>query len=357
MQLEGNSIFGWVETVASRADKLVIVSPFFTLDRPLRALLESIPDLQILVGDEFSTNNPVALKELGERDGTDVRCIYRHGFEKRLHAKVFLALEESGRREALVGSANFTVSGLTRNEEQAVSLDSDCESDRPALGQLERWIDHLGTWASEIDWERAKQEYEAAPNPRFSGDDFDAYRRGEAQNYWVLKTTEGSGGLSRWKDFVRERVISIGWEDIVEIMATEYGVGPGDYDIEALKAAAGAWAADAGHPVDSGHAARMLDCFSRGFSIGDRVILCRGYAASQRANVHLYGLAVVDGDAFDDRGTNWWRLKRPAIFRRERRDIPKDIFVNTLERGSLLQTIHRISKDAYEEFCRRIQRI
>ena len=270
---------------------------------------------------------------------------------------MFFAVEKSGRCQALVGSANFAVSGLTRNEEQAVSLDSDCESDRPILVQVENWIDELNKWASKIDWERAKREYEEAPNPGVSGEDFDAYRRDEARNYWVLKTTEGSKGRSRWPEFVREQVVSIGWNDIVEFMADEYSTEPNEYAIEVLNAAAGAWAEDLEDPGDPAHAARMLHCFAREFSKGDRIILCRGYGPNQRADICLYGLAVVDGEVFDDRSRDWWWLKRRAVFRREDREIPKDVFVDALGKGSLLKTIHRISEDAYEEFCRQIQGI
>ncbi len=351
MKLQGDGVFGWVETVASRAEKFIIVSPFFAMDGEIKTLLAAIPDLRVLIGDEFSTNNPVPLRELSELDSTDVRCIYRRALKKRLHAKVFFAEEKSGRCLALVGSANFTVSGLTSNEEQAVSLDSDCETDQPILEQIEHWIDELDKCGREIDWEQARKEYEEAPSPSFSSDDFDAYLQDQARNYWVLKTTEGSEGPSRWPEFVREGVVSIGWNDIVEIMADEYAMGPNKYAVEDLNAAASALE----YGGSAGHAARMLHCFSREFSLGDRVILCRGYTANQRADVHLYGLAVVDGEVVDDQSRDWWRLKRRAVFRRKDIEIPKDVFADALGKGSLLHTIHRISGDGYEEFCRQIR--
>ena len=154
-----------------------------------------------------------------------------------------------------------------------------------------------------------------------------------------------------------EELLAIGWNDIVEIMADEYEMEPNEYDIEALNAAAGAWAADLQYRVDSRHAAKMLHWFSREFSIGDRIILCGGYGANQSVDVRLYGLAVVDGEVVDDRSREWWRLKRRAVFRRKDRKIPKDVFVDALGLGSLLHTIHRISEDEYEEFCRQIQGI
>lgn len=229
-------------------------------------------------------------------------------------------------------------------------MDSDCESDRLVLEQIDHWIDQLDRCAIEIDWERAKEQYEGGPNPGFSTEDFDAYRRDQARNYWVLKTTSGTKGPSHWEKFIRERVVSIGWEDIVEVMASDYAMGPKEYDIETLSVAASA----AGHPE---HAVRMLHCFAREFSIGDRIILCRGYSANQSADVRLYGLAIVDDEVVDDQTGDWWRLKRRAVFRRKDRKIPKDVFVNSLGKRSLLFTIHRISEGEYKEFCRQTRRI
>ena len=348
-------IWSWVTTAASRAKKFVIVSPFFSMDSEMKILLESVRDLQVVLGDEFSSNNPRPLEELSKMDSADIRCVYTAEYNKRLHAKVFYAVESCGRRQALIGSANFTISGLKRNEEQAVSFDSACETDRLILDQIEHWIGELQESASAIDWERAKREYEKSPNRRIPTDDFEFYLPGRARNWWVLKATEGSHGTLRWDEFVEERVISVGWNDIVGIMGDEEGAQPNEYSRESLNAAAELWAEGEANPGDPRHAAKILFWFSQDMSIGDRVIICRGYAASQIAAVCLYGLAIVDGDVFDDSDSEWWRLKRSAVFRRMDIDIPKEVFVNALRSESLLQTMHRITKDEYEEFSRRIQ--
>ena len=75
----------------------------------------------------------------------------------------------------------------------------------------------------------------------------------------------------------------------------------------------------------------------------------------QTADVLLYGLAVVDDEVVDHATSEWWRLKRRAVLRSEEREIPKDVFVDALGKGSLRSTIHWISEDEYEEFRRRIQ--
>ena len=355
MKLQGrNAIYSWVESTASRATKVVIVSPFFTFNNKIESLLISVPRLQVIVGDEFSTIDPDPLKVLSERASCDVNCIYRAKFGRTLHAKVFYA-ESSGRRQAMLGSANFTVRGLTDNEEQAVSFDSLCESDRPILDELELWMHELQQSATEIDWARAKRQYEQSPNPCDRADGFDTYLRSSAQNFWILKTTEGSKGDSHWSDFVEENVISIGWDDIVRIISDEEGLEPNEYTRADLYAAAVRWTGEANRLSNPNHAAKMLDWFASEFSIGDRIIVCRGYASRQRADVHLYGLAIVDGDAFDDATSDWWRLKRRAVLEPMQMDIPKDAFVNTLGKGSLLHTVHRISEHSYQRFLRRIR--
>ena len=357
MKLEGDNIFEWVETVAMRAERFIVVSPFFTTNGKIIRLLKFPRDLKILIGDEFSTNDPGPLERLSELESRDIRCVYKYrgDFDKVLHAKVFYAVESSGRQRALVGSANFTVSGLSRNKEQAVSFDSDCKDDGAILEAIERWIDELDKYAEKIDWEEAKMKYERNAIPHFPTDDFDAYRRGQAENHWVLKTTRGSRGPSHWEDFCREGVVSIGWEDVVEIATDEYGVQPNEYTLDTLNAAADQWAEGLSYRVNTGNAARMLHKFTSEFSIGDRIILCRGYGDTQTVDVLLYGLAVVDGDAVYHAASKWWKLKRRAVLQREEREIPKDVFVNALGKGSLRSTIHWISEDEYEEFRRRIQ--
>ena len=350
MKLESRNIHGWLESVSGTAEKFVIVSPFFSIDTQIGNLLDPIQRLRILVGDEFSTNNPRPLRSLADRAGCDVRCIYTAQFGRRLHAKVFYATDPCGRRRALVGSANFTVSGLTGNEEQALSLDSECEADRPALDEIRHWIHELQASATEVDWDRAKREYENSPNPRFPTHDFDTYLRDQALNFWVLKTTEGADGISRWDEFLEERVISVGWTDIVRIMSDDFGLEPGEYTQANLNAGADQWVEDEDGGGDPIHAAKTLHWFCNRFSRGDRIILCRGYAATQEADVRLYGLGIVDGDVYDDTASPWWRLKRQAVLRLMDVRIPRQVFADTLGRASLLQTIHRISEEEYERF-------
>lgn len=360
MNLQGDEIGHWVKTTAEKADKLIIVSPFFSVNTEIRSWLEGVPNLNILIGDEFSINNPDTLKELSENFSTDIRCIYRDQLGKRLHAKIFFCTEPSGRCQALVGSANFTVRGLTTNKELAVSFDSNIETDRSILEQIRKWIVKLKDSSLCVDWEQAKLENQKFRDQIVRTDKFGTDH--QTRNYWVLKTTAGPQGDSYWENFIKEKVISIGWEDIATIMS-DNGIEPREYSLDTLKAAAAEWHETTdGWRIDPNHAARMIHKFSKEFSIHDRVIVCKGYNGNQYADVHLYGLAVVKDCAYydtyskGDKGKIWWRLKRSADIRRMDVDIPKEVFTSTLqEKGSLLKTIHDISKEDYERFFSRIQ--
>ena len=50
MNLQGNNIYGWLKSVAVMAEKLVIVSPFFTVNSEISNLVDPIPRLKILIG-------------------------------------------------------------------------------------------------------------------------------------------------------------------------------------------------------------------------------------------------------------------------------------------------------------------
>lgn len=352
MNLQGDKIGHWVKTVAEKADKFIIVSPFFSVNTEIRSWLAGIPDLQILIGDEFSVNNPDTLQKLSENSSTDLRCIYNAPDGKRLHAKVFFATEASGRCQALVGSANFTVSGLTKNKEQAVSFDSNNETDQPILEQIRKWIGNLKDSALCVDWEQARMENQKFRNQIIRIDNFGADL--QVKNYWVLKTTAGTHGECFWKRFVEEKVVSVGWEDMIVDMSKK-GYKPSEYSKGTLETSYNC-CYDPKNEVSSRiakRAASTIYSFSKEFSIHDRVIICKGYNY-KNADVRLHGLAIVTDCAYDHSDSNWWRLKRSADIRCINLDIPNEVFANTLNRKSLIGTIFNISKEQYENFFSQI---
>ena len=350
MKLHEDTIFEWVETVARQSLQFFIVSPFFTLDEQLKSLLTSIPNLQIFVGDEFSTNDPKTLRELSDMCSIDVQCIYQVDNDNRLHAKVFCGVDRNGRRSALIGSSNFTVNGLTRNKEIAVSFDSYTATDIPILESITSWIDNLQQTATGIDWVQANRQFENSTRLRRARARFDSYLQEQTQNYWVLKTVEGIGGKCQWQEFVRERVISVGWTDLIVLMSAETGIPPANYTHPILRNAAELWARGMASKRSQEHAVKTIYWFCKSFARGDRIIICNGYSPNQVADVHLYGLAIVEGDVYDDSKSDWWRLKRSVALMRKESNIPKQVFVDALQKGSLRQTIHRISQERYEAF-------
>ena len=91
--------------------------------------------------------------------------------------------------------------------------------------------------------------------------------RKHGRKYWVLKTTEGRGGPDYWDRFVSESVVAINWHNIP--------VRPHTVSQECLESALRAT-----YPNDDDkHGARTIRKFV-GIGVGDRVLLCQGYAAS-----------------------------------------------------------------------------
>lgn len=73
---------------------------------------------------------------------------------RRLHAKVIVA-----RPQALVGSANFTLSGLNRRAEMSVLL-----SDQKTVDELETWFDDLWSHCSQIEGEAIANFADSIPD-------------------------------------------------------------------------------------------------------------------------------------------------------------------------------------------------
>jgi len=160
--------------------------------------------------------------------------------------------------------------------------------------------------------------------------------------YWVLKTRETwnrQDFTDHWKSFIAESVIAIGWEkiDVAPDRASK------DELIAAIKKAYG------GSDKSAATNAATIQKFVS-ISVGDKVLLCQGYAPNQGKKVHLYGIAQVTGP-FEDCHSNWWRFRHKAEiepFGPNGEDVPKKFLVRMLERRSLLQTLHRISEEGFE---------
>jgi len=162
--------------------------------------------------------------------------------------------------------------------------------------------------------------------------------------YWVLKTRETwnrQGFTDHWDDFMAESVIAIGWEKI-DVAPDKASM---DEIVAAIKKAYG------GRDKSTTTNARTIQKFVS-ISQGDKVLLCQGYAPNQVKKVRLYGTALVTGPFEDHDSEKWrWRFRHKAKiepFGLNRKDVPKEFLVRRLQKKSLLQTLHEISKKGFE---------
>ena len=160
--------------------------------------------------------------------------------------------------------------------------------------------------------------------------------RERVPKYWVLKTREGQGGRDYWVRFVSEGVIAIGWHDIP--------VRPHVVTQDRLESSL----RETYPSEDEKHGARTIKNFID-IAVGDRVLVCQGYSPNQSKDVYIYGFATVTGTFYDDAASDWWMFKHAADIRAVERHIPKSLLVRTLDKSSMLQTLHEVQRDGFEQ--------
>lgn len=182
--------------------------------------------------------------------------------------------------------------------------------------------------------------------------------------YWALKTREDKDPergiyVEHWPEFKRKRLVAIGWElspdlrkskpnlesitcdDLVEdLKGTSYQEGTPRADRQAKIAANTIWK------------------FINEVSIGDKVLLCQGYAANQKKDVYVYGFAQVEALANYDENPHCWNLKREAKIEEPfiETEVPKQLLVELLKKGSLLKTLQeiKIKESDFEQLHERL---
>ena len=89
--------------------------------------------------------------------------------------------------------------------------------------------------------------------------------------------------------------------------------------------------------------------------MGDRVLLCQGYAPNQSKDVYIYGLAKVTGRFYDDATSDWWTFKHRVDIRPIGRRVPKSLLERMLYKSSMLLTLHEIRREQFERLESRLQ--
>lgn len=325
-----------------------IASAYFAPGDDQIEVLQEVPKLRIYISEDFSISDPFGLESLATDVDAIVRCIGPE--EGRFHAKVVLCDRQDGSIVAFVGSANFTGAGLFSNQETCIRLDTQ-EGDGSAIQDVTSWIEGLRSISAPPNWIKAKRRHEnskTAATPSESQEDATGSR--ESTDYWILKTRSGQAlknpseadKVDYWDDFRSEGVVAIGW--------TELRFNPlGRSRAEIRKELD-----EVGKKPSSAH---VIDKFVNGITTGDLILLCRGFPENSSSDVLFYGYARVEGDFYYDRDSSWWYMKYPVTMQEAEVMLPKEVFVESFDKESLIGTIHKkgITEDRFFNFRDRVE--
>jgi predicted Mrr-cat superfamily restriction endonuclease len=168
------------------------------------------------------------------------------------------------------------------------------------------------------------------------------------QRCWVLKTREDKHEnktikyIPHWEDFMREQVIAIGWsvpqdpsfilEELVEHIR-QHSYPSDSSTVRAKPAAQKVWK------------------FVWEMDIGDRVLMCTGYAANAK-NVHIDGVARVTGEFVSDKCSTWFKNKRKSNIVPVGRSVPRERLAGIIGLQACLHAIHKIDCDAFDQLLK-----
>jgi HKD family nuclease len=321
-----------------------IAVAFFCPDKPTLRRLSRIPNLSLIISEEFTINDPYKLESLKR---ARIRSILPDCDDGKLHAKVLIFKDKDGSSLTILGSANLTYPGMFSNQEACLVLDSEDSADVSTSGEISRWFDALLKTAQSPDLAAAKKIFDARAQYRLSRRrkpeidneaETEAEEEGDTGSYWALKATSGSTGKLHWPMFLAEDVISIGWAEL-----------PGDpsqmTDIQLRTAIKKTFDCE---PTIVGKTLNAIRQFEN-MPTGSVVVVCRGYIRGQKKPVHIHGFARVTGDFYAERYKKGeWRFRRAAYIQPIDESVPRSIVANAIRKQSLRQTIHALSKSEFD---------
>ena len=155
------------------------------------------------------------------------------------------------------------------------------------------------------------------------------------EKYYILKTTAGAKGKDYWEQFIKEGVISIGWENVkIDPMHLPKK--------EKLKT-------DLIRCYDAPRAASKILKFLN-IDEGDIIVICSGYPPNSNEDVFLYGFAKADKKKKWDASSSWWKLKIKADIQIVEKRISVNILRDTFMKDSMLEAIHKVDRDVFLQF-------
>lgn len=317
----------------AKAREVRLAVAFFNPNERMMDALARVPDLKLVVSEEFTVNNPYKLERL---KAAKVRSIPPYDAEGKLHSKVLMVTLRRDSHWFLLGSANFTYQGLFANREACVVLDSTESIDRSAVADISRWFELLFQVARRPDLHQAKLIFDARSQyclvPRPSA------KLGTDGQYWALKTTSGSTGKQHWPMFLADGVIAVGWSGLP--------LNPAKVsDVELRGALVKTYTYS---ERQAQVAATQIRKFV-GVKPGDIILLCRGYTSNQDKDVHIHGVARVTGPfRAEPHKKGEWRFKHDAVIQEINLDLPRYTVASALKKKSLRQTIHCLTKPSFD---------
>lgn len=327
-------------SAASQAD---IAVAYFCPEPVTLAALQEVPQLRLLVSNNFQINNPDSLEAL-HQNGKWVRAISPEGHGGNLHAKVYLVTRRDHSCWAMVGSANLTRSGLTSNQEACIILDSKDPADAVQLKAIRSWIDVLCSQnLPEIDYELVRMVYRSQNRQHFTSSPPPL-----GTGYWALKPGE-SGEF--WQNWLAENVVSIGWRQLPDTSHMSRA------DADAAYRAA--------RPEDSDgrvntNVPQILN-FTQNMQHDQLVFICGRYDSVGPADrdVYIYGVArTINVNAqcyYFDTESTWHRCKRHAHIQRIEQSLPRSLIIQAIQRGSFVPTIMRLDQQAFGALAQVLQ--
>lgn len=324
-----------------KASEAYLAVAFFNPDSRMLDALAALAKLKLIVSEEFAVTNPYKLEKLKP---DLLRSVPPGGDQGKLHAKVLIIRRRNGSFWTLLGSANLTHPGMFANQEACVVMESDNPADEQSAREIRSWFDFMFQRARRPDLDQAKLIYDAQSH----------YRRvpraaSEAvaeRGHWVLKTTSGSTGKLHWPMFLAEKVIAVGWEDLP--------IDPSKVSDDQLRAGL-----KETYPDDPNMSVSIAAMTIRKFvdlEIDDIVLICRGYTSNQKRDVHIHGVARVIGPfRAERRRRGHWRFKHDAVIQEVNIDLPRDLVATALDKQSLRQTIHALTKAEFDRFAGKLK--
>jgi len=310
---------------------------FFCPDDSLLDALASVPNLTLIISEEFTINDPSKLERLPKAKVRSIRTDHEHG---KLHAKVAIVNLNDGSTWVLMGSANLTHAGMFSNQEACVEMISTNGEDKAAIAEIRSWFDIVLRSARIPDLELAKRIFKNRSLYRL--EKRPATGASQPARYLALKTTSGGPSTQdHWPQMLAESALAVGWEDL--------SVDPSRVSEERLRIAL---------RKDFNYKQRQIDYSAKtllefvSLEEGAVILVCQGFSPNQKKGVHIYGFARITGP-FRVRPKNGaeWRFMHDAVIQEINATVPRDSLAAVIQKESLMQTMHALTKDSFVQLA------